>query len=99
MPLEVLQKLRGRVPGHVVYRDFQEETVVLNLDTGQYHGLNATARRMLPPVLEAESIALAADALEGELGVSRSRIERDLGDLCGALVAPGLLEFDEAQAA
>jgi hypothetical protein len=99
MPPELVQELRARVPEHVVHRDFQEETVVLNLETGQYHGLNATARRMLAALVEADSIALAAAALEVEFGVSRARIERDLVDLCDALVARGLLEFDEAQAA
>lgn len=31
---------QARVPRHVVYRDFVNETVVLNLETGTYHGLN-----------------------------------------------------------
>ena len=35
------------VPQHVVYRRFAAETVVLNLETGTYHGLNATGARML----------------------------------------------------
>jgi hypothetical protein len=99
MSPEVVQERRARVPEHVVHRDFQEETVVLNLETGQYHGLNATARRMLAAVVEADSIALAAVALEGEFGVPRARIGRDLVELCDALVARGLLEFDDAHAA
>jgi hypothetical protein len=99
MPLEVVQALRARIPEHVVHRDFQEETVVLNLETGQYHGLNATARRMLAALVEADSIALAAASLEEEFGVPRSRIERDLVDLCDALVARGLIQVDDAQAA
>ena len=36
-----------RVPDHVVYRDFAEQTVVLNLRTGRYHGLNETSSQML----------------------------------------------------
>jgi hypothetical protein len=90
---------RARVPENVVYRDFEEETVVLNLDTGQYHGLNPTARRMLEALVEIGSPALAAEALEVEFAVPRARIERDLVDLCDALVARGLLQFDDAQAA
>jgi hypothetical protein len=99
MPREVVQELRARIPEHVVHRDFEEETVVLNLETGQYHGLNITARRMLAALVEADSIAGAAALLEEELGVPRSRIERDLVDLRDALVARGLLQFDDAQAA
>ena len=99
MPPEEVQELRARVPEHVVHRDFQEETVVLNLETGQYHGLNATARRMLAALVEADSIAVAAVTLEKEFCVPRARIERDLVELCDALVARGLLEFYDARAA
>jgi hypothetical protein len=97
MPLK--REGRARIPEHVVYRDFQEETVVLNLETGQYHGLNPTARWMLAALTECDSIALAATALEAEFGVPRSRLECDLVDLGDALVARGLLHFDDAQAA
>ena len=99
MPREIVQELRARIPEHVVHRDFEEETVVLNLETGQYHGLNVTARRMLAALVEAGSIAVAAAALEKDLGASRSRIERDLVHLADALVARGLLQFDDARAA
>ena len=37
----------ARLPDHVVYRTFVYETVVLNLQTGKYHGLNRTGGRML----------------------------------------------------
>jgi hypothetical protein len=65
MPLEIVGQGRPRVPEHVVHRDFQEETVVLNLETGQYYGLNPTARRIFAALIESGSIALAATALEG----------------------------------
>lgn len=88
----------ARIPEHVVHRDFPGETVVLNLETGQYHGLNATARRMFA-ALEGASIGAAVTALAGEFGVSPDRIERDLLDLCSALTDRGLLELDDAPAA
>lgn len=40
---------RPPVPDHVVYRAFVDETVVLNLDTGRYHGLNAVGGRRGAP--------------------------------------------------
>jgi hypothetical protein len=36
-----------RLPQHVVHRSFVAETVVLNLQTGKYHGLNPVGGRML----------------------------------------------------
>ena len=97
MPFEADR--RARVPDHVVHRDFPGETVVLNLETGRYHGLNATARRMLGALEEADSISCAAAALAREFRVSCDEVERDLLDLCASLADRGLLELDDAQAA
>jgi Coenzyme PQQ synthesis protein D (PqqD) len=99
MPPEAGDTRRASIPAHVVHRDFPGETVVLNLETGQYHGLNATARRMLGALEEADSVCVAAAALAREFGVSCDQIERDLLDLCAALADRGLLELDDAQAA
>jgi hypothetical protein len=86
---------RARVPGHVVYRSFTQETVLLNLETGTYHGLNATAGRMLEALQHAPSIADAAARVAVELGQPPALIERDLLALCGSLRARGLIDVDE----
>jgi Coenzyme PQQ synthesis protein D (PqqD) len=88
----------ARIPDHVVHRDFPGETVVLNLETGKYHGLNATAGRMFAALERSGSIGSAATVLAGEFGVARDRIERDLRDLCRTLADRGLLEFDDLKA-
>jgi hypothetical protein len=85
----------ARIPDHVVHRDFPGETVVLNLETGKYHGLNATAGRMFAALERSGSIGSAATELAGEFGVARDRIERDLRDLCRTLADRGLLELDD----
>jgi hypothetical protein len=90
---------RVRIPDHVVRRDFPGETVVLNLETGRYHGLNATAGRMLGALEAAQSIGCAVAALAREFGISHDEINRDLLELCGALSDRGLLELDDAQPA
>jgi hypothetical protein len=82
-----------RVPQHVVYRSFPSETVVLNLQTGKYHGLNPTAGRMLEAVERAGSVRDAASGVAAEFGQSQSAIERDLCDLCHALLERGLAEI------
>jgi hypothetical protein len=38
---------RATVPDGVVHRDFEAETLLLNLRSGTYHGLNVTGGRML----------------------------------------------------
>jgi Coenzyme PQQ synthesis protein D (PqqD) len=90
---------KARVPGHVVHRDFPGETVILNLETGRYHGLNATAGRMFAAVERSGSIDAAATVLAGEFGMPRDLIERDLRALCCALADRGLLEFHDVRTA
>jgi hypothetical protein len=85
---------RVRVPEHVVYRNFPDETVVLNLESGLYHGLNATAARMLEVVQQHDSVAATVDELTREFEQPREVIERDLVALCRALADRGLIERD-----
>lgn len=83
---------RVRMPQHVVCRSFVAETVVLNLETGQYHGLNPTAGRMLQALHAAPSVGAVAPELAGEYGVEREQIERDLLALANGLLERGLIE-------
>ena len=83
---------RVRVPEHVVYRDFADETVILNLESGMYHGLNPTAARMLEELRRAASVAAAVDVLTPELGQPREVIEADLLGFARSLEERGLIE-------
>ena len=85
---------RVRVPEHVVYRDFGDETVVLNLDSGMYHGLNRTAAAMLSVLGESDTVGAAVERLAREFEQPPEVIERDLLDLCRSLDERGLIEHD-----
>jgi hypothetical protein len=87
-----LLQARLRVPDHVVYRDFGDETVVLNLDSGMYHGLNHTAAAMLKVVGESDVVADAVERLVEQFEQPREVIEPDLLELCRALSERGLIE-------
>jgi DNA gyrase inhibitor GyrI len=89
-----LAKAKMTVPHHVVYRSFPTETVVLNLQTGKYHGLNRTAGSMLDALKQAGSVREAAAAIAVEYGQPAATIERDLCDLCAALLERDLIEVD-----
>jgi hypothetical protein len=86
------------VPQHVVYRGFPAETVVLNLETGKYHGLNATAGRMLEALERAACVRDAAAALAIDYEQEQSVVERDLCELCSSLLERGLIEADGSPA-
>jgi hypothetical protein len=82
------------VPNHVVYRSFPSETVVLNLETGKYHGLNATAGRMLAALEQAATVRDAVLALAPSFGQAESVVQMDLCELCNALLDRGLINVD-----
>lgn len=83
-----------RVPENVVHRSFQEETVLLNLDTGQYHGLNGTAGRMLTCLEETGDAARTAEIVAEEFEVDLERVRADLAELCAKLVERGLVVIE-----
>lgn len=85
---------RARIPEHVVYRSFAREVVVLNLETGRYHGLNSSAGRMLEALEREERVRDAVALLAGEYSVDETEIERDVYEFCTDLAARGLIELE-----
>lgn len=98
IPTRASAVMTARIPRHVVYRGFVSETVVLNLDTGNYHGLNPTAGRMLEVLEKIPDVDQAAAKLAEEFGVGLDQVREDLIDLCGSLAERGLLELDRHSA-
>jgi hypothetical protein len=80
------------VPRHVVYRDFAAETVLLNIETGTYHGLNRSAGRMLETLDRVGRVSEAVTLLAAEFEQPVEVIQEDLAGLCDALLQRGLLE-------
>lgn len=85
---------RVSVPEQVVHRSFGEQTVLLNLATGQYHGLNATGRRIFELLVERNSTAGVAAQIASEYGIDVELVAADLEELCTALAERGLIELD-----
>jgi hypothetical protein len=85
---------RANVPDHVVYRSFVQETVVLNLETGHYQGLNATGGRILDLLATDQTIGNAAQRLADEYRRPLDEVERDVCDFCTDLIDRGLIEVN-----
>ena len=83
---------RIRVPDHVVFRAFESETVLLNLRTGQYHGLNATGGRVLALLKETGSVPATAAGVAAEFSRPVDEVTRDVVQLCNDLAARGLID-------
>lgn len=95
---DTLLDARIRVPDHVVHRTFVAETVVLNLQTGRYHGLNTMAGRMLEVLSEGPTVREAAARIAAEYDVEPAVVQADLVAFCSDLLARELIELDDAGA-
>lgn len=84
---------RPSVPNHVVYREFVQETVVLNLETGTYHGLNASGGKMLETLGSAPTVREAARSLAAHYQRPLPTIEDDLYKFCLDLHDLGLVDL------
>lgn len=94
---EEILAARAVVPAGVVYREFEAETLLLNLSTGNYHGVNATGARLLALLPEGDgSIRAAVERLAAECGLAVDEVADDLAAFCLELADRGLLEMSAA---
>ena len=82
-----------RLPAHVVFRALATETVLLNIETGQYYAVDSVGGRFLEVVNGAPDLAAAARALAAEYEQPEPRIREDLVEFLDALRRRGLLEL------
>jgi hypothetical protein len=83
---------RLKIPEQVVTRQVGDETVLLNLESGTYFGLDPVGSRFLE-LLQAEGALVAAmDRMLEEFEVNEAQLEADLLQLADEMLASGLLE-------
>src|SRR5580692_562474 len=90
---EEILSSRASVPAHVVHRNFVQETVILNLATGTYHGLNPTGGKMLETLGVAATVGEAAATLAAYYRQPQASLEEDLYKFCLDLHERGLVEL------
>ena len=73
-----------------VFRELDGQSVLLNLATGMYFGLDAVGTRIWQLAAENGSLRSIADRLTQEYDAERATLERDLIALAGQLVDKGL---------
>jgi len=82
---------RVRVPDDVLISNLQQESVILNLDSERYYGLDDVGTRFLSVLTNSESIEAAYEKLAGEYDVDNQALRRDLLALVEDLVNQGIL--------
>ena len=84
--------MRAVVPVHVLIRHLDGESVLLNLESERYFGLDATGTRMWELVTSEPCIALALKKLQEEYEVAPDILRNHLTQLLSGLVENGLLQ-------
>lgn len=83
---------RVRVPDDVLVSRLQEESVILNLDSERYFGLDNVGTRMFSVLSSSESIEAAYESLLNEFDVDGQVLRADLLALVENLVQQGIVE-------
>lgn len=91
-----LLRARVRIPQHVVYREFPAETVILNLQTETYHGLNPTAGQMLIALDRSATVQDAAAVIAERFSRPSREVTDDICGLCAQLLDRGLIQLDDS---
>jgi Coenzyme PQQ synthesis protein D (PqqD) len=89
---------RAAAPPHVLVRLLDQESVLLNLETEQYFGLDETGTRMWHLVTTSPNIGAAYEELLAEYDVQPDELRENLTELLGHLVEHGLLKVWPADA-
>ena len=79
-------------PAHVLVRLLDRESVLLNLETERYFGLDETGTRMWQVVTDAPSLDVAYEQLLTEFDVEPELLRSNYLELLDRLVDNGLLQ-------
>ena len=79
------------MPDDVLISNLQQESVILNLDSERYYGLDDVGTRFLSALTASESIEAAYEKLIEEYDIDARVLRQDLLELVEQLVKQGIL--------
>lgn len=83
---------RVRIPDDVLISRLEEESVILDLDSERYFGLDDVGTRILSVLTTSDSIAAAYELLRAEYDVDDQILRQDLLALVESLIKQGIIE-------
>ena len=82
---------RVTIPTQVMARQVGDETVILNLASGTYFGLDPVGSRVWQLIAENRTLAQVCDLMMAEYDVARETIEADILGIMDNLSTQGLI--------
>jgi hypothetical protein len=86
---------KANAPDDVLIRVLDGESVILNLESEAYFGLDEVGTRMWTLLTESTSIQEAYDQLLAEYDVDPNQLRQDLSELLGSLVDNDLMNLHD----
>ena len=87
--------LRITVPEHILFQELREEVVLLNLETGDYYGLNEIGARAWSLLRESPRLEQILNLLLDTYEVSEEQLTEDLRTFLADMEAHGLVEVHD----
>jgi hypothetical protein len=84
-------KSRIEIPQGILVRQLQGESVLLNLESESYFGLDEVGTRLFCALTSADSIDSAVEMLLGEYDVDPERLRADVDGFIDELAGAGLV--------
>jgi len=86
------------VSNDVLFQEVRGETVLLDLASEQYFGLDEVGTRVWALLGEGKGVDVIVSVLFDEYEADRDRLEADVRDLIGSLLDAGLIRAEEGAA-
>jgi len=90
--MELNKEQTFRIPEEVLFQEVSGETVLLDLASESYFGLDSVGTRIWALLKEDKSVGQVLDVLLEEYEVDRGTLEADLEELLDNLLAAGLIQ-------
>jgi hypothetical protein len=91
--MEIKEDQAFRVPEEVLFQEVSGETVLLDLESESYFGLDEIGTRVWVLLNEGKSVRQMVDLLLEEYEVDRATLEGDVDELLGELIESGLIKM------
>ena len=91
--MQILKDQKASISSEVLFQEVSGETVLLDLASENYFGLDEIGTRIWGLLQSGSSIGETLDTLLEEYEVERETLEKDVGELLEKLVEAGLIEL------
>jgi hypothetical protein len=93
--MEINKEQTFRIPEEVLFQEVSGESVLLDLASESYFGLDPVGTRIWALLNQDKSVGQALDAVLEEYEVDSGTLETDLEELLDKMLAAGLIQASE----